>query len=167
MRRSFHHSNGKWKFFKVSGHQLWWLLAQSRMHLDPGALEVWTSCRGKGPWQAQLLYKERRLCIFGLQVQEEEILQVGAPKGRVRKCLCRIVMVWLEIYIYMQMGTLRGYSVNNPCSISRDCSPTPRWLKTPNQAKKRARSSAMHNWNAGNSTQDFETISQPTYPEQG
>ena len=67
----------------------------------------------------------------------------------------------------MQMGTLRGYSVNNPRTISRDCSPTPRWLKTPNQAKKRARSSAMHNWNAGNSTQDFETISQPTYPEQG
>ena len=34
------------------------------------------------------------------------------------------------------MGTLRGYSVNTPCSISRDCSPTPRWLKTPNKQQK-------------------------------
>ena len=54
-------------------------------------------------------------------------------------------MIYTYIYIYMQMGTLRGYSVNTPRAISRDCSPTPRWLKTPNQAKKRARSSAMHN----------------------
>ena len=47
------------------------------VHLDPGALEV---RKGK-PGQAQLLYKERRLCSFGLQVQVEEIFQVGAPKG--------------------------------------------------------------------------------------
>ena len=50
---------------------------------------------------------------------------------------CYIYIYYLCVYIYtlyiyiLQMGTLRGYSVNTPCSISRDCSPTPRWLKTP------------------------------------
>ena len=40
------------------------------------------------------------------------------------------------IYIYiLQMGTLQGYSVHNPCNISRDHSPTHCWLKCPFQGK--------------------------------
>ena len=35
----------------------------------------------------------------------------------------------------VQMGTLQGYSVHNPCNISRDHSPTHCWLKCPFQGK--------------------------------
>ena len=39
------------------------------------------------------------------------------------------------VYIYMQMGTIWGYSVHKPRNISRDHSPTHCWLKCPFQGK--------------------------------
>ena len=57
----------------------------------------------------------------------------------------------------VQMGTIRGYSVNTPRCISRDCPPTPRWLKNPNQAQKSSYRSAMPSWNAGNGNARLRT----------
>ena len=41
----------------------------------------------------------------------------------------------IYIYLYMQMGTIRGYSVHKPRNISRDYPPTHCWLKCPIQGK--------------------------------
>ena len=46
--------------------------------------------------------------------------------------------------MYMQMGTLRGYSINNPRMISKGLLANATLAQDPIQALKRARSSAMH-----------------------
>ena len=70
-------------------------------------------------------------------------------------------------YYYLQMGTLRGYSVNTPCSISRDCSPTPRWLKTPFKHWKERVPLQCTIETLETVRKTSDTISQTTYPEQG
>ena len=67
----------------------------------------------------------------------------------------------------MQMGTLRGYSVNTPRTISRDYMPTPCWLKTPNQAVKECVALPCRIETLETVTQYSETTIQSTHPEQG
>ena len=50
----------------------------------------------------------------------------------------------------MQMGTLRGYSVNTPPYYFKGLHANALLAQDPNQAEKIMRCSAMHSWNAGN-----------------
>jgi hypothetical protein len=78
-----------------------------------------------------------------------------------------IMCIYIYIYMYiLQMGTMRGYSVNNPRNISRDYSPTQRWLKCPNTRKINRASVACH-WNAGKRKTQGILKRVELHPEQG
>ena len=76
-------------------------------------------------------------------------------------------MIFNNILYLLRMGTLRGYSVNTPRIISRDCSPTPRWLKTPTKQTKVCVAPPCTVETLETVTQDSETTNQLTHPEQG
>ena len=65
------------------------------------------------------------------------------------------------------MGTLRGYSVNTPRTISRDYMPTPCWLKTPTKQTKVCVALPCQLETLETVAHYSETTVQTTHPEQG